>query len=436
MSAGQLTSRQVAWRLVRAGWLIVLGALVPFGLWMALAPLSMAVVAPGFVKVDLNRRPVQHLEGGIVQRVAVRDGQRVRAGDPILILGDVGVDADRNRLTYRVSVERAALARHEAEQLRAATLTFPPELMAAAEEDARVKEALMKETALFKARRDALASESALLRTQHERVRQEIAALQAQIGEAQSSLDLQRKELEANRDLTRGGFISQTRLGQIEASVTDYSSKLAERRSELARAQQRLVDTDLKSKSIQNQYVQVASDQLKATAARLAEIEQELRKNEDAAARQLVAAPADGEIIDLRVTSPGAVVRPGETIAEIVPEDTRLFIEARIRPEEVDHVHDGQPARVRFTSHKYRNLLLVTGRVTYVSGDRLADRSTNEPYYSVLISADPASLATAGELKLQAGMPAEVYIQGASQTPLQYMLEPITSTVRKAGRQM
>src|SRR5688572_11370739 len=241
---------------------------------MAFAPLSMAVVAPGFVKVDLNRRPVQHREGGIVQRVAVRDGQRVRAGEPILVLGDVGVDADRNRLTYRVSVERAALARHEAEQLRAAELAFPPELAAAAERDERVKEALDKETALFQARRSALASETGLLRTQHERVRQEIAALEAQIGEAKNSLDLQRKELEANRNLTRGGFISQTRLGQIEASVTDYSAKLEERRSELARAQQRLVETELKSRSILNQYVQGASDQVKAIAARLGEIEQ------------------------------------------------------------------------------------------------------------------------------------------------------------------
>jgi membrane fusion protein, epimerase transport system len=436
MSGARLSSEQTARRLVRAGWFIVLGALLPIGAWMALAPLSMAVVAPGFVKVDLNRRPVQHREGGIVQRVAVRDGQRVREGEPILVLGDVGVDADRNRLTYRVSVERAALARHEAEQARAAKLVFPEELVAAAARDQRVKEALDKETALFRARRDALASETGLLRTQHERVRQEIAALEAQIAEANNSLDLQRKELEANRNLTRGGFISQTRLGQIEAGVTDYSAKLEERRSELARAHQRLVDTELKSRSIQNQYVQGASDQVKATAARLGEIEQELRKNDDAAARQLVAAPADGEIIGLRVTSPGAVVRPGETIAEIVPEDAQLFIEARIRPEEIGHVHVGQHARVRFTAYKHRSTLLVNGRVSYVSGDRLDDPATHVPYYAVLIAADPRSLEAAGDLKLQAGMPAEVYIQGASQTPLQYLAEPITSTFRKAARQL
>ena len=139
--------------------------------------------------------------------------------------------------------------------------------------------------------------------------------------------------------MLKDGFISPTRLVQIEATVVDYAAKLEERRSELARAEQRLVDSDLKMKSLQNQYVQAASDQLKATAATSGEIEQELRKSEDAAARQVVVAPASGEVIDLKFTSPGAVVHPGEPIAEIVPSDARLMIEARIRPEDINHVY-------------------------------------------------------------------------------------------------
>ncbi len=429
-------SGEHAARLVRAGLWIVLGAIVPLGAWMIFAPLSMAVVAPAFVKVDLNRRPVQHLEGGIVRAVLVRDGQRVSAGEPVLLLGDVGVDADRNRLDYRVNVERAALARLEAEQALSKTLAFPAELQAAAQRDERVRLALAKETALFEARRHSLNSEVALMQTQRQRVEQEMEALRAQIAQAESSLALQRKDLEANRGLLKDGFISPARLAQIEATVLDYASKLEERRSELARAAQRLVDSDLRIKSLQNQYAQAASDQLKVTAARLAEIEQEQRKSDDAAARQVVAAPASGEVIDLRFTSPGAVVRPGEPIAEIVPSDVRLMIEAQIRPEDINHVHQDQNARIRFTAFKYRSSAMVTGRVTYVSGDRLVDRATNLPYYSVTILADADSLRTAGDLRLQAGMPAEVYIEGSKQTPLQYLAEPITSTIRKAGRQM
>jgi HlyD family secretion protein len=172
------------------------------------------------------------------------------------------------------------------------------------------------------------------------------------------------------------------------------------------------------------------------TAARVGEIEQEMRKSEDAAARQIVASPASGAVIELKFTSPGAVVRPGDSIAEIVPNDSTLAIEARIRPEELNHVQVEQRARIKFTAFKYRNTSMVTGKVTYVSADRLIDRSNNLPYFSVTILADPESLQGVGNFNLQAGMPAEVYIEGSKQTALQYLLEPITSTVRKAGRQM
>ena len=436
-NAKSRSSQQHANRLVRGGWWIILGAIVPIGIWSALAALSMAVVAPAFVKVDLNRRPVQHLEGGIVRTVLVRDGQFVKAGDPILILGDVGVEADRNRLAYRVNVERAALARLDAEQSLAKTLVFPADLVAAAQQDDRVKQGLIKETALFEARRNSLGSEVALMKMQRERVEQEIVALRAQIGHALSSHDSQAQALEAQRRLLAGGFIAPTRVVQLEAGLSDYAVKLEERRSELARAQQRLVEIDLKIKSVANEFAKTASDQLKVTAAQLTEIEQERRKSDDAAVRQVVRAPASGEVMDLKFTSPGAIVRPGEPIAEIVPSDAKLMIEAQIRPEEINNVQRDQPARIKFTAFKYRNTSMVTGKVSYVSADRLIDRASNLPYYSVMILADADSVQAAGsELKLQAGMPAEVYIDGSTQTPLQYLTAPITSTMRKAGRQM
>lgn len=430
------SSAEHARRLKRTGWWIVVGAIAPIAAWTVLAPLSMAVVAPAFVKVDLNRRPVQHLEGGIVRAVLVRDGQRVSAGEPVLVLGDVGVDADRNRIEYRVHIERAALARLDAEQRLSPTLSFPAELLEAARHDARVKDALSKEKALFETRRMSLTSEVALMRTQRDHVEQEIRALRAQIRQAEGSLELQRSVYQANRKLVKDGFIARARLEQIEGSVLDYESRLEQQRSELARAEQRKVEIDLKIKSTQNQYAQMASDQLKTTLARLAEIEQEQRKSEDAARRQVVVAPASGEVIDLKFTSPGSVVRPGEPIAEIVPSDARLMIEAHVRPEDINNVHESQRARVKFMSFKYRNTIMATGEVRYVSGDRLIDRVTNMPYYTALIAVDPESLREAGDIKLQAGMPAEVYIEGVTQTPLQYLAEPIRSTLRKAGRQM
>jgi HlyD family secretion protein len=431
------SSAELAVRYARAGWLVILGAVLPIGIWLNCAALTMAVVAQAYVKVDLNRRPVQHLEGGIVHEVLVRDGQDVQAGDPILTLGDVGVEADRNRVAYRVSTERAAIARLEAENQLLGALRFPADLLQAARQDGRVQDALAKEMNLFNTGRAALTSELALMRAQRERVNQEIESLVVQVGHARTSTASHAQELEANRNLRDNGYISTTKVVQLEAAQSDYALKTEERRSELARAQQRQLDIDLKVNAITSSYARTASDQIKVTAARLTEIEQEQRKIDDTALRQVVRSPAAGTVIDLRFTSAGAVVRPGEQIAEIVPSNARLMIEAQVRPEEISNVQRDQAARIKFTAFKFRNTEMVTGRVSYISADRLIDKASNAPYYSVLIVADAPSLAAAGgEFKLQAGMPAEVFIDGSTQTPLQYVTASITSAVRRAGRQM
>ncbi|MDB5792856.1 MAG: secretion protein HylD [Massilia sp.] len=430
------TTRDQGRRLSRLGMRVFYAALVPLAVWTCAAPLSMAVVAPAYVKVDLNRRPIQHLEGGIVRQVLVRDGQRVRAGEPVLVLGDVGVDADRNRLAYRAVVERATLARLESEQLRSGSMHLPDDLLASARGDARVQQAVAKENSLFASRRTSLDSEVALMRAQRAQVASEVESLRAQIANTERSLALQRQDLELNRGLHKDKFISSAKLGQLEATVADYAAKVDERRSELARAGQRIADIELRIRSLQNAYMQSASDEVKASVARLTDIDQEMRKTNDAASRQVVVAPAGGEIIDLKFTSPGAILRPGESIAEIVPSDARLMLEAHIRPEEINHVHLRQKARIKFTALKYRSAPMVEGEVTYISGDRLVDKATGQAYFSVLVAASEGSLSAARGIKLQAGMSAEVYIDGASQTPLQYLVDPVMSTIRKAGRQM
>jgi epimerase transport system membrane fusion protein len=421
--------------LLRLGRWIILGAIAPLLAWLAFAPLSSAVVAPGFVKVDLNRRPVQHAEGGPVREVLVRDGQHVKAGQPLLVLGDVAVDADRNRLNYRVTIERAAQARLEAERELLATIAFPPDVTRAAASDPRIAEQVAKERSLFQARREALTSQVALLRTQRQKVEQEILAFRAQIAQAIESLRFQQEEVETARRMAKEGFVSQTRVAQLNSSVSDYGVKLEERRSELARAEQRILDTDLRIKSLESEYRQQASDQLKATTARLSELEQEQRKSTDAYARQTLFAPVSGTVLDLRYGSVGSIVAPRETIAEIVPDESKLVIEARIRPEDVNRVHVAQPADVRITAFKYSTTDVVRGDVTYVSADRLTDRATNTPYYQVHVDVGSQALKKLGDLKLQAGMPAEVYVVGEERTPLQYLVEPVTQVLRRAGRE-
>lgn len=424
-----------AGRLMLQGALLLLFGLLPIGMWATTAPLSSAVIAPGVVKVDLNRRPVQHVEGGIVREVRVRDGQHVTEGDALIILGDVAVDADMQRWDGRVNAERASIARLEAEQSMAGAIGFPRDLLARADSDAGFMQLMGKERSLFDARRSALTGQVALLRAQREKVAQEIRALTAQIGRASESLKLQNDELATNQGLQRDGFISATRVTQIEAQVADYGVKLEERNSELARAEQKLVDIDLRIKALESEYQQQASDQLKVTLARLAEVQQEQRKTGDAAKRQVITAPTSGEVMDLKVTAPGGVVPPRDTIAEIVPSQKTLIVEVMLRPEDINRVQRGQHAEVRFTAFAYRTTRLVSGTVKYVSADRIVDRQANASYYLAHIEADASSLRDAGDLKLLAGMPAEVYIEGEQRTPLQYLVEPVSQVLRRAARE-
>ena len=422
-------------RTARQGLLVLALGVLPMLGWLAFAPLSSAVIAQAHVKVDLERRTVQHAEGGTVREVKVRDGQRVAQGEALLVLGDVAVDADLNRLGLRHLAEQAGIARHEAEQTGAATLAFPPDLVQAGAADSRVGEQLLKERALFHARRDNLQGQTALLRGQREKIQQEIVSLQAQIEQAESSMRFQRAELDRNRQLLREGFISDTRISQLEAAVADYGVKLEERRSELARAQQRMADTELRIRGLESEYRQQASDQLRIATVRAAEIQQELRKSADASRRQVIVAPVAGEVMNLRYASAGSVISPREPVADIVPANPRLLVEAQIRPEDINRVHHGQPARLRLSAFNSLTTPMVDGKVVYVSADRNVDRHTQQPYYVVMVEADPASLDKGGRLALQAGMPAEVFLQGEARTPLQYLAEPVTLLVRRAGRE-
>lgn len=422
-------------RLSSRGLAIVLFGLLPIMAWTAVAPLSSAVIASAFVKVDLNRRPVQHQEGGIVREVRVRDGQHVVQGEPLVVLGDVAVDADLHRITDRLMAERAGVARLEAEQSLLQLVRFPDDLVAAARDNGRLAEQVEKERSLFAARRSGLVDQTQLMREQRGRVDQEIEALRAQIASSGASLGLQQAELETNRNLRKGGYVSAARVTQLEAAIADYASRIEEHRSELARAQQRVSEINLKINGLEGQYRQAASDQLREGASRVSDLEQQLRKSTDASARQLIVAPASGEVIGLKYTTPGTVISPRETIAEVVPLDARLVIEAHVRTEDINLVHQGQVADIRFTAFNRRITRLVSGHVVYVAGDRLIDPATNLPYYVALIETDAASLKEAGDLKLQAGMPAEVYLKGEERTALEYLLEPVTAVLHRAGRE-
>jgi HlyD family type I secretion membrane fusion protein len=296
------------------------------------------------------------------------------------------------------------------------------------------KEFVAREEALFRARREALDSQIAVLRRQIRETVEEANALAEQIAAEDRALKLQKDELAANERLLEQGYVQKTRLLTLQRAVAEYEARHGERRAELSKARQRASELEFRILSMRNTYVQTATDELKESTAKMFDLEDRIRPSRDASERQKITAPIAGEVVGLRVFNAGSVIGPREVLLEIVPHEKRLIVEARIRPEDINHVRPGSEADVRLTAYQSRTTPLVPGSVTYVSGDRLVDQPTGHAYYIVHIDVPEKALGTAN-LRLQAGMPAEVFIRTDSRTALDYLLAPVTSYLRRAMRE-
>lgn len=418
-------------RLVGAGLFILLAGIIGLGGWTALAPLTGAIVAPGYVKIDLNRKVVQHQEGGIVREVRARDGDRVKQGQPLVVIEDVKVDASLDLLSIQLIAERAKAARLAAEAAYAPKAAFPADVLGR-EREPRVAEVLDRERALFRSRREAVESQIGSLRAQIRETVAEVEAVGAQIAAEERAIALQKEELVANEELLRQNYVQKTRVLTLQRAVAEYEARHGEHRAELSRTRQKASELELRIVTAQNTYRQSAVDELKDNTARIFDVEERLRPSRDAAQRQQVLAPIDGEVVGQKVFTAGAVVGPRDVLMEIVPTDKTLVIEARIRPEDINHVLKGSEADIRLTAYKQRTTPLVQGVVNYISGDRLVDPQNNSAYYIAHIAVSPGAL---GELKMQAGMPAEVFIRTDQRSALDYLLAPVTAYLRRAMRE-
>ena len=421
-------------RLVRLGLLVIFALVAGAGIWMVITPLSGAAIAQGSVKVDMNRKTLQHQEGGIVKEILVRNGTRVEAGQTLLVINDVRVEANYDLLMTQLDSEMAKGARLASESTIEGAVDYPQELLDRSE-DTRVKELMRRENAVFATRRQMLDGQIRLLKEQIVEAQREAAALREQVEAERRAVDWQKEELQANRKLADQGFMSNTKLLALQRGVAEYEARLGEHQAALAQARQRAGDFELRIASLRNNYVKEAADELKDTTARIYDLRERLRPSLDAAQRQKVVAPVSGDIVDLRVNTVGAVVGPREPLLDIVPANPELIVESRVRPEDITYVKVGGEADVRLSAFKQRITPTVTGKVVYVSADSLTDPKTGATYYLANIKLTPESLRDAGNLQLQAGMPAEVFVKTPARTPLQYLLDPLTGFLQRSFRE-
>ena len=400
-------------------------------LWSATAPLSGAVVASGQVKVELNRKTVQHQEGGIVREILVRDGERVRAGQPLVVVGDVRSDSELSLLQDQLRAARIRSARAEAEAALQSRFSAPADL--AGQQEAA--EHLAREHALFAARRRTLDEQITALEKQIREAHTQAGALEARIAATETSARLSAEEVEMNNKLVREGFINRTKLLGLQREASDYVAHVGEYRSELALARQRVGELEAHIAQARNQYQQQAADELKEASAKVRELGERLRPSQDQVERQMVRSPVDGEVMSMHVSAVGEVVGPREPILDVVPEHEKLVVEAHIHPQDIDHVHKDAPAEVRLSAFDARAVPLLPAKVMFISADRVTEPDTGESWFVASVEVDAASLKNYPQIHLHAGMPAELFVTTPERTLLQYLTKPLNLFASRAMRE-
>jgi HlyD family type I secretion membrane fusion protein len=400
-------------------------------LWSCTAPLSGAIIALGKLKVELNRKTVQHQEGGIVQRILVRDGQRVRAGQPLVVVADVRNDAELNMIVDQLNAERIRNARASAEAALAARFEAPADIA----DNPAAREHLARETALFEARRKTLDEQIEALEVQMRDAQVQARALTQQIESTEVAARLASEELGINQKLARDGFIQRARVLELQRAEADYRSRLAESHSDLALARQRIGELQARIVQARNQFQQQATDEAREAAANVRELEERARPSRDQVERQYVRAPVDGQVMSLRVSAVGEAIGPRDPILDIVPLNEKLVVEANIRPQDINHVRVDSLADVRLSAFDARTTPLLPGKVVFVSPDRITSPETNESWFVATVEVDAAALKDHAEISLKAGMPAELFVRTPERTLFESLVRPLNAFASRAMRE-
>lgn len=416
-----------------AGLLAIVVFFGGFGGWAALAPLDGAIVADGIVSVDGNRKSVEHLEGGIVKRVLVKDGARIEQGAPLVVLDDARLRAQVEIFTQQMLQARASEARLVAERDGAALITFPDDL--ATSTDAAIRKIVASQMGEFESRRAALAGAEQVLRHRIEDFSRQIDGKRARRAAVVDQLASVEGEQQSLAKLLGKGLTTKERLLSLDRSAAGLKADLLDYDSAIASAEENIAETEAQIAQLgRDRSTEVASG-LADIQAKLLDLGPSLENARAALERTVVRAPYAGTIVGLQVFSTGAVIPPGGRILDIVPDRQSLVVEARVRVEDITELATGAAAEVHLANLRHLYVPTLHGKVVSVSADRLTDQRTGLAYFSAEIEIDPQELATRKDVMLYPGMQAQVMVVTERRTALEYLLSPLIAALDSAFRQ-
>ena len=420
-------------KLILAGFIVLIVGLGGFGAWAALAPLKGALAVPGVVKVAGEHKTVQHLEGGMIDKIHVQDGETVKAGQLLISLDETRARTSLQLLKGQYYTLAARQTRLLAERDGLPKIVFPAELDT--NNDPELQKILTGEEGLFQTRRKALIGQIEIQRQRIGQFEEEIKGLVAQKQSNAKQLALINEELSAVKKIYEQGIYEKPKYLALQRNAAKLEGEVGDLAAQIARVNQQIAETQLRIIDLQNQRLAEVNNGLPEVQSSLLDNAERLRQARDVLDRVNIRAPYAGTVVALRFHTAKGVIPPGAAILDIVPEDDELIIESHINTTDIDVVQPGLPAEVRLIAYNQRTTPSVQGSVLQISADRLADEKSGQAFYLARIKVDPASLRELQGIKLYPGMPVEVYILTGERTLLQYVMRPLTDSFQRALRE-
>jgi len=405
-----------------------------FGLWAAIAPIDRAAVAPGQVTVSGDHKVVQHKEGGIIREILVKETETVRQGDVLFRLQPTEAQANTDILRKQMDQALAEQARLVAEQTGAAAIAFPQSVLARRNVP-ETATAIGDQQRQFVERRNALISQYNILNSQIAQQQQELAGRDRQRAALADQLASFTTEMNNVRPAMDKGFYPRNKFLEMDRDRARVEGDLGQAQADVARLDQSIQQTRIQISQAQQKYLTDISQQLDATRAKLSDLREKLLIAEDVLQRVDIRAERDGVVMNVKVHTVGEVIKPGDTLAEIVPIGAGLDVTARVSPGDIEGVAEGQKAEVRFSNFSSRQTPIILGRVQSVSADAKVDDTTKQSYYAVRVVIDYSSLPREVAAHILPGMQADVLISTGERTFLQYLIGPLRNALSKTFRE-
>ncbi|WP_284602743.1 HlyD family type I secretion periplasmic adaptor subunit [Dickeya dadantii] len=418
-------------RALRLGWWLVLAGFGGFLLWALLAPLDKGVAVQGNVVVSGNRKVIQHMQGGIVDRIQVKDGDRVAAGQVLLTLNAVDARTTSEGLGSQYDQLIAREARLLAEQRNQSSLAATPRLTQARQRPEMAAVIALQED-LLRSRQQSLKLEIDGVRASIDGLETSLGALQKVMSSKQSEQATLSQQLQGLRPLAADNYVPRNKMLETERLFAQVSGELAQTSGEVGRTRRDIQQQKLRIAQRQQEYDKEVNSELSDVQAKLNEVISQREKADFNLANVQVRAPVAGTVVDMKIFTEGGVIAPGQVMMDIVPEDQPLLVDGRIPVEMVDKVWSGLPVELQFTAFSQSTTPRVPGTVTLLSADRLVDEKDGTPYYGLRIQVSEEGKRSLHGLEIKPGMPVQGFVRTGERSFINYLFKPLMDRMHLA----